>query len=54
MDQDIANIVTQRIQSQMGAMLLQLIQLQAEKEAAEAALAASRDPANRQEPAEGK
>lgn len=39
MNPDIANIVTARVQQQLGALMLENIRLQAEKEAAERALA---------------
>lgn len=50
MNLEIANVVTQRLQSQMGAMMLQIIQLQAEKEAAEKALAEAQKPAESEAP----
>lgn len=38
---ELASIVTQRVQLQLGSQMMQIIQLQAEKEAAEQALAAA-------------
>lgn len=39
MNPELANVVTQRLQTQLGALLIQLIQVQAEKEALEAEIA---------------
>lgn len=47
MNEEIASIVTQRVQLQIGALFMENVRLQAEKEALEKALAAKT-----QEPAE--